>query len=91
VELTACPICGFSFDTPIDEAELSGSYWICDCCGCEYGYDDTPEYRQAWLSKGAPWFAANKPSGWQPDEQLKRAIPDWVNFYARGRANDAAS
>src|SRR5438128_2427764 len=79
MNLTACPICGFPLAGPVDETELSASYSICGCCGCEYGYDDTQEYRAEWLAKGAPWFAATKPPDWKAEDQLKRAIPEWVN------------
>lgn len=83
-ELTACPICGFPFESPIDEATLSSSYDICGCCGCEYGYDDHIEFRKQWIADGANWFhPERKPAQWSLEEQLKSAINDWLNFNYR--------
>lgn len=53
MKIFCCPICGFPFDEAVDIAELRMSFDICDCCGCEYGYDDTSAYREEWLAKGA--------------------------------------
>jgi len=75
---TNCPICGVGFRESVVAEELSCSYWICDCCGCEYGLDDTPHYRQEWKSKNYPWFNEHlKPPCWNADEQLKHVDPKW--------------
>ena|SRR5579863_10238487 len=79
MNIANCPICGFPFGTSVDEDELRNSYWICSCCGCEYGVDDTLKYRESWLANGARWFMGHPPQGWDVQEQLKMAIPDWEN------------
>ena len=77
-DIIYCPICGLKFDVPVDEVELRFSYWICECCGCEYGYTDTPEYRQKWLEGGAKWFEERaRPKEWNLGEQLKNILADW--------------
>jgi hypothetical protein len=78
MNLTNCPICGFPFPEPVDEAELRGSFDICPCCGCEYGYSDNAEYRQRWLEDGAQWFRPDAcPENWNLSEQLANMISDW--------------
>lgn len=73
-----CPICGLPWSEAIDVEEVRHSFEICDCCGCEYGYDDRPSYRKAWIQQGAPWFNAKKrPQDWNLEEQLKYIIADW--------------
>ena len=73
-----CPICGLKFEVPVDEEELRYSYWICDCCGCEYGYTDTPNYRQEWIRNGAKWWDEKaKPKDWNLREQMKNANLGW--------------
>ena len=76
-----CPICGFQFADPISETDLRQSFAICDCCGCEYGYDDNAEFRQKWLEDGAGWFnPAAKPAAWDVNEQLKHSLPSWNEY-----------
>ncbi len=73
-----CPICGLPFPEAVDGEELRFSYWICDCCGCEYGYTDTPAFRQSWIEGGARWWDERaKPKDWNLDEQLKNIAPAW--------------
>ena len=73
-----CPICGLSWPKGVDEEEVRCSYEICDCCGCEYGYDDTPSYREQWLEKGAPWFdEQQRPKEWSLENQLRYILLDW--------------
>jgi hypothetical protein len=75
-----CPVCGHG---PWDEgyagaAELRASFHICECCGCEYGYDDNVAHFERWVASGMKWFAPErKPRGWNSDEQLKRIIRPW--------------
>jgi hypothetical protein len=77
-QISNCPICGLAFKEPVDEEELRYSYWICECCGCEYGYDDTPQYREHWIKQGAKWFIENaRPANWNLAEQLKNIVPGW--------------
>ena len=78
MNITNCPICGLPFAEPVDEEELRHSYWICECCGCEYGYSDHADYRDDWIRRGAPWFTESaRPGDWNLQEQLRHAIPDW--------------
>ncbi len=78
MKISNCSICGLSWSEPIDKEELRYSYDICSCCGCEYGYDDNPTYRESWLKQGAPWFASKyRPPNWNLEEQLRHIIPDW--------------
>jgi hypothetical protein len=78
MKISNCPICGLSWSEPVDDKEIRYSYWICECCGCEYGYDDTPTYREIWIEQGFPWFAPKqRPIGWDLEEQLRHIIPDW--------------
>jgi hypothetical protein len=52
------------------------TYCICDCCGCEFGYEDSSlegirRHRESWLRGDGVWFEADKkPSDWNRDEQL---------------------
>lgn len=76
--ISHCPICGFPFADPISETDLRQSFTICDCCGCEYGYDDTMDFRQKWLEDGATWFnPVVKPAAWDVNEQIKRSVLNW--------------
>lgn len=75
--LTHCPICGYPLREPVSRKQLMFSFEICDCCGCEYGKDDTPLYRQAWLRNGAPWFKGHPPEEWDANKQLRYAQMDW--------------
>ena len=62
--LRCCRVCGFEYANyyPWGEDGNSASYDVCDCCGCEFGYDDDEGargkgvlvYRQEWFNKGAP-------------------------------------
>ncbi len=73
-----CPVCGYDklLEEPFD-SEGNPSYEICNCCGFEFGYDDSSEgisihnYRKKWINEGAPWFNLNlKPKNWNLNEQL---------------------
>ncbi len=78
MKISNCPICGFPWDEQEDIEEVKSSFAICDCCGCEYGYDDTSTYREKWLAKGSPWFAKKaRPQDWNLEEQLKNIMPNW--------------
>jgi hypothetical protein len=80
MQISSCPICGLPFEKPVDEQELRHSYWICECCGCEYGYDDHSSYREQWIKNGAKWQDEKlRPPNWNLEEQLKNIIPDWNN------------
>jgi hypothetical protein len=75
--ITHCPICGYPLPEPTAKKTLMFSFSICDCCGCEYGADDTPLYREAWLRNGAPWFNGAAPASWDVNKQLEHAQMDW--------------
>jgi hypothetical protein len=78
MKISNCPICGLPWSEPVDEEEVRYSYWICECCGCEYGNDDNSAYRENWLKQGAPWFdPKQRPNSWNLEEQLRHIIPDW--------------
>jgi len=78
-----CPICGYHLfggdsTKAIGSMCLHVSYDICECCGCEFGLDDTPEYRAEWIANGFEWlYPDKKPAAWDPYEQLKNCEPDW--------------
>ena len=74
-----CPICGFDLDPDgVEKSELEISYMICDCCGCEFGYDDNSTHRENWIKDGYPWFGdCEKPKNWNPKKQLNRADYSW--------------
>jgi len=55
-----CPVCGFSgLEFPPED------YYICPCCGTEFGYDDLAhtrrELRNMWLRNGGQWFNVEVP------------------------------
>ena len=80
MQISHCPICGLPWSKSIDETEVSSSFGICNCCGCEYGYDDTSIYRKYWISEGAPWLnKKQQPKNWSLDAQLKNIMIDWDN------------
>jgi hypothetical protein len=68
-----CPVCGYDAlaRAPVD-------YYICPCCGTEFGYDDIAhswdDLRNLWLSKGAPWFSKRTapPADWDVLNQIGR-------------------
>ena len=73
-----CPICGLPWDKTEDIEELRMSFFICDCCGCEYGYTDNSAHRKKWLAEGAPWFDKKaRTQDWNLEEQLKNIVPNW--------------
>lgn len=70
-----CHVCGFEGldEEPYLESGTIPSHNICDCCGCQFGYDDNEEYRKSWVQSGGKWFCPDrKPNDWNLKEQLKR-------------------
>jgi hypothetical protein len=74
-----CRICGlYHEDPPWGNDNISPSFDFCDCCGCEFGYEDIQlksicSYRDKWIKEGAKWFEPKyKPSNWNLNEQLKQ-------------------
>lgn len=71
--ITHCPICGFgpmSQSGPVDE--VADSYSICPDCSCEYGFDDTPEFRDRWLED-----AKQRLTTGELDQRRSRMIMGW--------------
>lgn len=73
-----CRVCGYKhLDFPWGSDGRTPSFEICDCCGVEFGYEDSTRagiraYRERWLAEGAPWFdPKQKPAGWTPEVQLQ--------------------
>jgi len=78
--ITHCPICGAdTLEQPFESAiAVLVSFEICDCCGCQYGYDDDEKYYHNWLSNGSKWFEPEmKPTDWSLDQQIKYQIRPW--------------
>jgi len=77
-----CRVCGLEQSSPPwGEDGRSPTFDICDCCGVEFGYEDSTlvgvrEFRAAWLKRGAPWFRPEaRPPGWSRESQLEQ-VPD---------------
>lgn len=77
IKLYVCRVCGaIQSNSPWGITGNDASFNICDCCGVEFGYEDSTlaglkRYREKWLSEGAKWNTPKlKPSGWLLDEQL---------------------
>ncbi len=79
VSINHCPICGFKTDESYASVlKLRSSYDICDCCGCEYSYDDVLKFYDDWVKGGCVWFEVKvKPQGWLLDDQVKNQIRPW--------------
>ena len=80
MEINNCPVCGYGpFNEPYTSAqELRYSYDICDCCGCEYGNDDTEQHYDNWIKNGCSWFnSKQKPSNWSLQNQTNNIIRPW--------------
>ena len=80
MEITYCPVCGYGpFKEPYQTIEeLRTSYEICDCCGCEYGNDDTEKHLETWKNNGYIWFNEKlKPNNWSFKLQSNNIIRPW--------------
>jgi hypothetical protein len=75
-----CPVCGLEQnEPPWGDDGKNPSFDICDCCGVEFGYEDsTPEsiesYRKKWIAEGAKW--KRKPENWNLEKQLNNIRKD---------------
>lgn len=74
----ACRVCGWGqAQPPWGETGKFPTHDICDCCGVEFGYEDsTPasgrQYRQVWVEGGCQWFDPSaRPAAWSCEEQAK--------------------
>ena len=77
-ELFICRVCGLTqTDMPWGESGEDPSHDICDCCGTEFGYEDSSidtikKNREMWLKSGARWWNSKVlPNDWILDEQLE--------------------
>ena len=76
-----CRVCGLrQSNPPWGEDGQCPTYEVCDCCGVEFGYEDTTpdgvkKARTGWLASGASWFAPEaRPVSWDLETQM-RMIP----------------
>ncbi|WP_244269261.1 hypothetical protein [Pantoea septica] len=81
-EFYICRACGAEqLDAPWGDDGESPTYDICDCCGIEFGYEDSTlegvkKYRTKWLGDGAKWHnKKTEPENWSVIEQLS-SIPE---------------
>jgi hypothetical protein len=79
-----CRVCGLKqVSPPWGEGGETPSFEICECCGVEFGYEDSTlagirSYRAGWLDKGARWFKPRlKPPGWDAAAQLQNVPPEY--------------
>jgi hypothetical protein len=80
-----CRVCGYKpEDPPWGEDGQTPLFDLCDCCGVEYGYEDsTPAgariYREKWIKSGAPWrLVREKPIDWVLDAQLQHVPHEFL-------------
>lgn len=76
-----CRVCGLEQPYPqYGEDGCSPTFEICECCGVEFGYEDTTavgvkRFRHAWELNGRKWFEPDKmPENWSWEKQ-KLKIP----------------
>ena len=74
-----CHVCGAETSTPPwGEDGFTPLYEICQCCGCEFGYNDATyaaieHHRQLWLATGGNWRDPKaKPPDLTREEQITR-------------------
>ena len=77
IKINNCRVCGLrQEDAPWGPDGKIPTHEICDCCGVEFGYEDSSvksalNYRNEWLKEGARWFRPKaKPSNWNLEKQL---------------------
>lgn len=74
-----CPVCAYpEMEEPdVDEFGCS-TFYICPCCGTEFGYTDSTlsheELRRGWIESGAQWFSkvTLPPANWSATDQLRQ-------------------
>lgn len=75
-----CTVCGYD-DNAAGFTTNPCDYYICWCCGTEFGYDDCTrtheQLRDEWMAGGCVWWArfAEPPAGWDAARQLGEAQP----------------
>lgn len=73
-----CRVCGLYYKTfyPWGEDGTAASHDICDCCGIEFGYEDSNlvairAARKKWIDSKFAWFKKDKkPAGWDSSKQI---------------------
>ncbi len=72
--LNICPVCGYGMEDPPND-------WnICQCCGTEFGYDDSgttyEALRAKWLRNGAKWWGQRltPPENWSAESQVSSQL-----------------
>ncbi len=79
-----CFVCGLAFepgDEPWGPDGLYPTYFICPCCGVEFGYEDwtlesVRRFRAEWQAGGMAWNRPEeRPAKWDAMSQLGQ-IPD---------------
>ena len=87
-----CPVCGWeSAAEPWGPDGRAPTFDPCDCCGVEWGYQDSSEqgtrnYREKWLATGANWSSPRwrwtnpKWRGVQPDGLTTRQRLDRIGI-----------
>ncbi|WP_250261726.1 hypothetical protein [Escherichia coli] len=72
-----CRVCGAEQpEAPWGDDGETPTYDICNCCGVEFGYEDSTvqsikKYRAKWLDSGAKWMnKKSEPQNRSVDEQL---------------------
>ena len=84
-DLHRCRVCGLhqGEDLPWGESGADPTFFICDCCGTEFGYEDVllagvRAARSRWLEAGGEWGdRRTRPQGWNRDEQLAMIPERW--------------
>jgi len=78
-----CRVCGLTLgEPPWGHDGQSPTFDFCDCCSCEFGYQDCTAAaaqmnRERWIAAGARWDRPERmPAGWNLDEQLKALKPE---------------
>lgn len=81
-ELMHCRVCGLlQAEEPWGPTGTDPTWAICDCCGTEFGYEDSSVAaangaRERWISSGAKWFRPEvRTSDWSLDAQLAQ-VPE---------------
>lgn len=80
---TVCRICGLDVGDVRFDAYGLPLFVICDCCGCEAGYEDCTlaavrQHRESWVTAGSPWSEPKgRPADWDLGRQLSNVPSEW--------------
>lgn len=74
-----CRVCGLlQLEPPWSESGVDPTWTICDCCGTEFGYEDSTiegcrVARAQWLARrGRWWNEVRRPPNWSLEAQLRQ-------------------